>query len=76
MKSSPVKFLMIYEVEWFVKQFSFIAGRMTFSLPEASWSSLDLITVQRTETQKRLQSAKKRSGVSYFDCGIQTLRLA
>lgn len=49
---------------------------MTFSLPEASWSSLDLITVQRTETQKRLQSAKKHSGVSYFDCGIQTLRLA
>lgn len=76
MKSSPVEFLMMYEVEWFVKQFSFIAGRMTFSLPEASWRSLDVITVQRTEAQKRIQSARKHSGVAYFDCGIQTLRLA
>lgn len=67
---------MMYEVEWLVKQFHFIAGRVTFSRLEASWRSPDLITVQRTETRKRLQSAKRRLGAAYLDCGTQTLGLA
>lgn len=61
MKSSPVGFLMMYEADSLVKQFSFIAGRMTFALRGASWRSTDL-RVQGAEPQKQVPSAKHRSG--------------